>query len=75
MEMHFLGGKRRRTNGLPNLQSGIETEQSATHVLTFVLFEVSRSSFTLKIRNLISIVSFIKLFLENLILVPVVSYT
>ena len=29
------------------LQSGIETEQSSTHVFTFAVFEVSRSSFNL----------------------------
>jgi hypothetical protein len=43
------------------LQSGIETEQSSTHVFTFAVFEVSRSSFTLKIRKLIYFVSYIKI--------------
>ena len=57
------------------LRSGIETEQSSTHVFTFAMFEVSRSSFNVKIRNLISFVSYIKMFIENLSLVPVVSYT
>ena len=57
------------------LQSGIETEQSSPHVFRIAVFEVSRSSFNLKIRNLISFVSYIKMFIENLIFVPVVSYT
>ena len=57
------------------LQSGIGTEQSSTHVFTFAVFEVSLSSFNLKIWNLISFVSYIKMFIENLSLVPVVSYT
>ena len=75
MVMQCLGGKNVVRMAFRILQSGIETEQSSTHVFTFAVFEVSRSSFVLKFRNLISFVSYIKMFIENLSLIPVVSYT
>ena len=57
------------------LQSGIEFKQSSTHVFTFAVFEVSRSSFVLEILKFDFFVRYIKKFIENLKLAPVVSYT
>ena len=53
MEMPYLVGKNVVRMAFRILQSGIEIKQSSTHVFTFAVFEVSRSSFILKIWNLI----------------------